>query len=389
MRIEEFPETLARRLHAELDELPVPERGWLIARPDLHRRLRRRRARRAVAATAGIAVVALAAVLVSAGGQDGAGRAPAPAGSARLSRLAARSFGGDPAPQPAADLAYGDGRLFAVVYGQRRTPVLRLDPVTLQVTGRLQAGWGVPPVFGAGALWVAGGSGHPQLWRVDPVTLRVTRRIPVGGQLTALAFGDGALWLTDCPASSGRLCPHHRQRLERIDPASGQVTGSGRLPIGSNWVDLAAGRVILVSAEHSPVFAIDPRTLAIRAIFHVNCDGCQGATGVAVGPDGLYAVSASRVIRLGLASGRVIAVSPRLPFGYAGALAAAAGSLWLGTEDGTFRLDPVTLAPTARVVAARQSLLGTGDTEQALVAGGSVYVSYSGGLARYREPPAA
>lgn len=380
MSVEEFSETLARRLHAELDGLPVPQHGWPAVRADLGRRIRRRRAHRAV--TAAMAVTAIAAVLVSAGSQDTSHRGPAPAGLAGLTPLASRSLGEFPAPQPAADLTYGDGRLFAVVYGQRATPLLRLDPASLRVTGRVQAGWGIPPVYGDGAVWVLGGAAGTQLEGIDPVTLRVTRSIAVRGQLTALAFGSGALWLTVCRSSPGNLCPQHQQ-LERVDPASGKVTGSGSLPIASNWVDLAAGQVILVSGENSPVFAVDPRTLAIRQTFHVNCDGCQGATGVAVGSGGLFAVSVNRVVRLGLASGRVIASGPQLPFSYAGTLTAAPGSLWLGTEQGTFRLDPVTLAPTARVIAASQALVGTGDTEQALVAGGSVYVSYSGGLARY------
>ena len=313
MRVEEFAETLARRLHAELDELTVPARGWMASRPDLGRRIRRRRARQALAAAAGIAAVAVAAVLASAGSHNSVHRRPPPAAPVRLRQLASRSFGGNPAPQPAAFLTYGDGRLFAVVYGQSQTPLLRLDPVSLRVTGKLQAGRGVPPAFGGGALWVAGGPGGTQLWRIDPGTLRVSRRIQVRAQITALAFGDGRLWLTDCVAStrSGR-CPHSRQRLERIDPRSGKVTGSGSVPIASTSVDLAAGRVILVSGQNSPVFAIDPQTLAMRQTFHVNCDGCQGATGIAVGPDGLYAVSGSTVVRLNLTTGGVAAHGPRL-----------------------------------------------------------------------------
>jgi len=64
-------------------------------------------------------------------------------------------------------------------------------------------------------------------------------------------------------------------------------------------------------------------------------------------------------------------------------LVAARGSLWLATEEATYRLNPVTLAPTVRVIATSRSLLDTGDTEQVLIAGGLAYVSYSGGLAHY------
>ena len=384
MRAEEFAETLSPRLHAELDQLTVPARGWMAARPDLRRRLRRRRARHALAAATSVAAIAIAAVLVHAGSHDTLHRSPRPTGAVSLRQLAVRSFASsDPAPQPAALLAYGAGRLFAVVLGQRQTPLLRLDPATLRVTGKLPQGTDAL-VYGSGALWIVSGPNGTQLWRIDPGTLRVSRRIQFPTRITALAFGDGRLWLTDWAACTRNgFCPHSRQRLDRIDPRSGKVIGTGILPITGSWVELAAGRVILASGQNSPVIAIDPRTIAIRETFHVNCDGCQGATGIAVGPNGLYAVSGGRVVRLNLASGRIAARGPQLPFSFFGALEAAAGSVWLGTETGTFRLDPVTLAPNAQVIEGNDSLELTGDTEHALVAGGSVYVSYSGGVARY------
>jgi hypothetical protein len=384
VQVEDFAETLAQRLHDELDGLTLPERGWTASRAELGHRIRRRRARHAIAATAAVMAVAVVSVLLYQGGQKSVGVHPGPAAPVTLRPLASRSFGGEPPPPPAASLAYGDGRLFAAVSGQRRGPLLRLDPASLRVTGTVQAGWGTPPVYGDGALWVTGGASSTQLWRIDPVTLHITRRLSVGLQVTALAFGGGALWLTVCSRGlSGGQC---QQTLERIDPTTGKVTGSANLPITDSWMDLAVGRVILVSGQGSPVFAIDPRTLAIRQTFHVNGDGWQGATGVAVGPDGLYAVSDNRVARLNLATGRVLAQGPWLPFGFAGTLTVTPGSLWLGTEVGTFRLNPVTLAPTAREIAPSQALQGTGDTEQVVCAGGSVYVSYSGGLESFADP---
>jgi len=380
VRIEEFSEALSARLHAELDEIPVAERNWIAARPDLGRRVRNRRLRHGVAAAVAIAVVASAVIL--AGAAAGHHRGPVPAEPATLTPLASTSFR-EPCcgPPPAADLTYGNGWLFAQLMTQDQDRLLRLNPRSLRVTGSVQGG-STMPVYADGAVWVV--SSRRTLWRINPATLRITRRIPIRGQVNALAAGDGALWLAVCRTGErDGFCRGASQRLERIDPASGQVTASGNLPVGSGWLDLAVGRVILVSGEHSPVYAIDPQTLTLRQTFHVNCDGCQGATGVAVGPGGLYAVSINRVVRLSLASGRTITRGPQLLFSFAGTLEAAGGSLWLGTEQGTFRLDPVTLAPTAQVIARNDRLLATGDTEQTVVAGGSVYVSYSGGLARY------
>ncbi len=78
----------------------------------------------------------------------------------------------------------------------------------------------------------------------------------------------------------------------------------------------------LILSRPTPTLRLRPARAAraIRQTFHVNCDGCQGATGVAVGPDGLYAVSGSTVVRFSLASGRIAAHGPQLPFSFIGAL---------------------------------------------------------------------
>jgi len=52
------PEDVARRLRAELDAVPVPERPWAAVRPALARRRHKRRAMGAVAAVAVVVLVA-------------------------------------------------------------------------------------------------------------------------------------------------------------------------------------------------------------------------------------------------------------------------------------------------------------------------------------------
>src|SRR5215472_16468257 len=68
------PEDVARRLRAELDSVPVPERPWAAVRPALVRRRHRRRVMETVAAAA--AVVLVAGLSVAAARVLGAGPGP-------------------------------------------------------------------------------------------------------------------------------------------------------------------------------------------------------------------------------------------------------------------------------------------------------------------------
>jgi len=108
-------EDVARRLRAELDGVPVPERPWAAVRPALVRRRHRRRVMEAVAAAA--AVVLAAGLSVAAAGVFGAGPGPsaiARAGSPRYYVQA--SFAGTAGrPQPVVIRATATGAVTATV----------------------------------------------------------------------------------------------------------------------------------------------------------------------------------------------------------------------------------------------------------------------------------
>ena len=73
--------------------------------------------------------------------------------------------------------------------------VLRLDPATLQVTGRVTVGRDPTAIAaGGGAVWVASGR-DGTLTRIDPETFDVTT-IALGGHATDVAVGLGSVWVT-------------------------------------------------------------------------------------------------------------------------------------------------------------------------------------------------
>ena len=92
-----------------------------------------------------------------------------------------------------------------------RSTLVRLDPHTDRVEGRLRVGGAVSltAVVGADAIWLLELRGDRlSLLRVDPRRMRVTGRAALPGIAgERLAWGDGFLWLTDSA-----------HRLWRIDP---------------------------------------------------------------------------------------------------------------------------------------------------------------------------
>jgi len=165
---------LSARLRDALDQPRLP--GWGQAGlADLAGRARRRRLRRGFTAVSTIALTLIAAAAVVAA-PGGPGRSPQPA------RLAFRQVASVWFNSPSAGIAYGDGRLFAVLSDPAR--LVRLDPANLAATGVLSLGLPAfnldPLAYGDGAVWVIGSAGR-QLWRIDPATMRITRRQRTGG----------------------------------------------------------------------------------------------------------------------------------------------------------------------------------------------------------------
>ncbi|HEX2322434.1 MAG TPA: hypothetical protein VHJ18_25925 [Streptosporangiaceae bacterium] len=97
--------------------------------------------------------------------------------------------------------------------------VVRIDPRTNRVSGPpIRVGIGAGPIIPvAGALWIAGGNIVSGLSRINPVTGTVT---PILANVESVdAVGAGSLWVI--PTRGG---------IQRVDPATGQVTATIRLP---------------------------------------------------------------------------------------------------------------------------------------------------------------
>jgi len=226
-----------------------------------------------------------------------------------------------------------------------------VDPVACSVVTRLTVPEAKRPGlvatgYALGALWFARAE---QLCRVSDTGERMVTELPdsfgVGtGLAPAIAATSEWLWL-----GSGDRWPDRGNRLLRVDPATGKITLSARLP-GVHIDSLAAApQGLVVTAVSRPdVFVLDPDTGELRWSAQVP-DGSQIVMLYPAG-DGVWAVGANgTAIRLG---------DPRTPVAATVAFgdnstpyyaAAGLGSLWIADEiwSTVIRVD----AGTGRILA--------------------------------------
>lgn len=269
-------------------------------------------------------------------------------------------------------LAVGAGGVWVVRDGRR---VIRLDPATGEINGRIGAGdelgserpCGV--AVGEGGVWVATLSGtvariNPQtgrlnrlietdeaacvaagagsVWvtapesgnvvRIDPLTNEIVAEIPLDGFPQGIAVAFGSVWVAAADPPEGTS-----GGVSRIDPRSNEVVRTILVDNLPEFLDAGAGAV-WVTSNNGTVAEIDPRTNQLVSTIRIT-DG--GRTTLAVGGE---AVWASEIVAAG-ESAPVVRIDPETaevaetvlesvpgPLG----MAFGAGALWIANyDDGT------------------------------------------------------
>lgn len=199
--------------------------------------------------------------------------------------------------------------------------------------------------FIGGAVWVAGHRGNPtgSVLRIDPASNAVTGRIAAGAAQYCcgpqeVSAGAGALWV-GVP---------NLGKVVRIDPASTTVAASmaagpscGGLAADDDAVWVASG------CDTLSVTRIDPHTNAVVATLHLpsipsGANGPAAAASVAIADGSVWAVTVGgthgELVQIDPATNRVVA-SLRLPSA-SGSLLATAGDLWVGSGRSVLRIRP-------------------------------------------------
>jgi YVTN family beta-propeller protein len=186
---------------------------------------------------------------------------------------------------------------------------------------------------------------------IDPETTRLTGDIPVGTSPSAVAAGDGAVWVTNTADRT----------VERIDVRTGAVRQTVRVGEGPSAVAFGAGAVWVANGLAGDVSRIDAKTSEVVQTIRVG----NSPTAIAFGEGAVWVANADdqTVSKIDPASGHV---KETIPVGVAArGLAVGGGAVWLSDPVGNavVRLDPRTNTPAGRVN------VGSGPTAVAFRAG--------------------
>jgi YVTN family beta-propeller protein len=128
----------------------------------------------------------------------------------------------------------------------------------------------------AGAVWVLGDALDRRLWRVDPRTGRIVATIKLPFAPFGIAAGPGGVWVT---AQLG-------DTVSRVDPATDRITRTIQVGRGASSVALGAGAVWVANAIDGTVSRIDPATERVVATIAVG----SSPSGIAVDGGSVWVV---------------------------------------------------------------------------------------------------
>jgi ABC-type branched-subunit amino acid transport system substrate-binding protein/DNA-binding beta-propeller fold protein YncE len=195
---------------------------------------------------------------------------------------------------------------------------------------------------GEGAVWVLS-SEDRTLSRIDPATKAVTARLSTRGIATDIAAGAGAVWIGN---GGGPYGGNITVSISRMDPRTGRVTHTAKLPNGTagsysapfNWgfanIAIGAGAVWAKDPDNT-IARIDPRTGRVVATIPVE------AHGIAAGREGVWILRGSDVVRIDPRTNRLgqsITLGTPAPT----AIAVGGGKVWVSAEQEgvVWRVDP-------------------------------------------------
>jgi Tol biopolymer transport system component len=243
-------------------------------------------------------------------------------------------------------VAVGEAAVWASVDNANSGPddhlLVRIDPTTNEIVDAIPLPEAGDLAVGNGSVWVlshvvSGGA----ILRIDPSTSEIAATIPVGDQLSNIAIGEGAVWVTratDGNPPSGEVV--------RIDATTNEIVD--RIPVSGGWPrDLVIGEGSVWAyghsrlAEHgweaSSLWRIDPVTN--EAVVVVDHDGFLGDGGAlpdnaAVGDGYVWAAAADEQgtgLRIDPATGEVARFE--VDGGFAWPFLVEAGRVWFGRDE--------------------------------------------------------
>jgi ABC-type branched-subunit amino acid transport system substrate-binding protein/DNA-binding beta-propeller fold protein YncE len=337
--------------------------------------VRRRRSLLVAGAALLLCAIAAAIVALTTGGDSES--VPLGNGVARIEPGGGKLAGFTATEAVPGNVTVGEGATW-VLSSEGEKTISRIDSETAEVVKTFEPG-GLPAEIaaGGGALWVGNVGGNDfattlvSVSRIDPDSGRVTRTtklpggdagsLPTAG-LPRIAVGDGGVWAINPDGS-----------VSRIDPRTGRIVARIRTEFPA-WT-IAAGEegVWYLSIDNGQaVMGIDPRTNRVTQTVKV---GAEFLWGVAVGGGSVWTTAQAEGLLWRIEPGpdpitRTIDVGPGVTF-----VAYGDGAAWTGNYmDGTVsRVDPDTNDVTTKTSVGTPQALAVGeDAAWVSVAGGTI-----------------
>jgi streptogramin lyase len=246
------------------------------------------------------------------------------------------------------------------VANDRSGTLVRIDPRSSRVVGRVRVGRGAcSTATGAGAVWVVNYA-TDSLFRIDPRTLRV-RTVRVGDQPESVLVAFGRVWLTAWVDGT----------LEAVEPATLSIVR--RIDVGHWPAGLAARRGSIwvgFGRQETAIARVDPLTAAVTRI---PVGAARPAWFVSGAPDLWIQTTDSDLLHVDPADGTVLGrhhIGRTLGHG----ATAPDGTIWVPDKEQSivYRIDPKRGTVVESFPAGRGAFL-------ALRAFGSMWViSYAG-----------
>ena len=234
-----------------------------------------------------------------------------------------------------------------------------IDPESNSVTGSIPVGIRPSAVaVGEGFVWV-GNNDDRTLSKIDPTTRTVQKNIGLQYTATGVATGAGAVWLANgLLGSYSRLDPGVDSVVETIDVTSRHTAGSAAFGLGAVWFAFGVGEVVKVNPSTS-----EPDLIGVVG---------NTPSAVAVDEKWVWVANAGDNTLSQVNPRTVTAVKAFTVGGRPSSVAVGAGAVWVANEDG----DNVTRIDASSGSGSNINV-GTGPTGVAFGAG-AVWVANAG-----------
>ena len=221
----------------------------------------------------------------------------------------------------------------------------KIDPASNRVLASipLDIGGNAGPeaiAYGDGALWVTVTGDAGSLLRVDPATGQTVATFPMGSP-AAVATSPGAVWVTS----------HQGGTVTRVDPVTNSVSATIMLEPGLWGLAYGEGAIWVANPERDTVSRIDPATNAVTATI----SDIDAPVGVAVGARSVWVTNWGTTGQPGGMVSRIDPLTNRvtrtIPVGTnPGRMAFGGGYLWVALQGASLvQVNPATNAVKARV----------------------------------------